>query len=109
MHIFPVYLSTPHEPNDAATPVFFTGGLGLHASAIGLWLSVFGIFGILLQLFIYSSHRIARVGTLGVFRDLSDYVPAGVSSRAVPALSRQTPAPGFSQVVRTCRGSYGGR
>lgn len=45
----------------------FTGGLGLHSASIGIWLSVFGIGGILLQLFIYPRMQ-ARIGTLGIFK-----------------------------------------
>ncbi|KAK3349477.1 major facilitator superfamily domain-containing protein [Lasiosphaeria hispida] len=68
MHIFPVFLSTPHSDADVhATLISFTGGLGLRTSTIGLWLSAFGICGILLQLFIYPRMQ-ARIGTLGVFK-----------------------------------------
>ncbi|KAK3331886.1 major facilitator superfamily domain-containing protein [Cercophora scortea] len=68
MHIFPVYLSTPPDATHAhATLLVFTGGLGLRSAAIGIWLSVFGICGILLQLFIYPRLQ-ARIGTLGVFK-----------------------------------------
>jgi len=67
MHIFPVYLSTPHVDNSHATLLAFAGGLGLRSSTIGLWLSVFGVGGILLQLFAYPRMQ-AAIGTLGVFR-----------------------------------------
>lgn len=67
MHIFPVYLSMPPSPNDTHTFLSFSGGLGLRSSAIGLWLAVFGIMGILLQLFIYPRMQ-ARIGTLGILR-----------------------------------------
>lgn len=65
MHILPVYLSTPHA--DPTSSSFFTGGLGLESKTIGLWLSVFGICGILLQLFLYPKMQ-ASLGTLGVFK-----------------------------------------
>ncbi|KAK0615744.1 major facilitator superfamily domain-containing protein [Bombardia bombarda] len=73
MHIFPVYLSTPPSSSGTtqhqahASLITFTGGLGLHSAAIGIWLGVFGICGILLQLFIYPRLQ-ARLGTLGVFQ-----------------------------------------
>ncbi|KAK3937419.1 major facilitator superfamily domain-containing protein [Diplogelasinospora grovesii] len=69
MHIFPVYLSTPHDETNNArhTLLAFTGGLGLRSVTIGIWLGVFGICGILLQLFIYPRMQ-ARLGTLGVFK-----------------------------------------
>ena len=67
MHILPVYFSTPPSPNSNATLFSFTGGLGLHTPSIGLWLSLFGIGGILLQTFIYPRLQ-AALGTLGVFR-----------------------------------------
>jgi MFS family permease len=66
MHIFPVYLSTPHVDNSHATLLAFAGGLGLKSSTIGLWLSAFGICGILLQMLVYPRLQ-ARLGTLGVF------------------------------------------
>lgn len=69
MHILPVYLSTPHD--DASSRPFaslsFTGGLGLNSRTIGLWLSFFGICGILLQLFVYPRMQ-ASLCTLGVFK-----------------------------------------
>ncbi|KAH6674780.1 major facilitator superfamily domain-containing protein [Halenospora varia] len=67
MHIFPIFLSTPSKPNETANLISFTGGLGLQTPSIGLWLSAFGICGILLQLFIYPRMQ-ARLGTLGCFR-----------------------------------------
>ncbi|KAF2431334.1 MFS general substrate transporter [Tothia fuscella] len=67
MHIYPVYLSTPPADNTKATLFNFNGGLGLRSPSIGLYLSLFGIAGILLQLFVYPRIQ-ARIGTLGVFR-----------------------------------------
>ncbi|KAK8116778.1 MFS general substrate transporter [Apiospora kogelbergensis] len=67
MHIFPVYLSSPPANNTEATIFAFTGGLGLRSASIGIWLSSFGVCGILLQLFIYPRIQ-ARIGTRGVFR-----------------------------------------
>ncbi|KAI1134668.1 MFS general substrate transporter [Hypoxylon sp. FL0543] len=67
MHIFPVYLSSPPADNSEATFFAFAGGLGLRSSTIGIWLSTFGVCGILLQLFIYPRLQ-ARIGTRGVFR-----------------------------------------
>ena len=67
MHTFPVFLSTPPNDNTKATILFFTGGLGLSSSSIGLWLAFFGVCGIFLQLFIYPRMQ-ARIGTLGCFR-----------------------------------------
>lgn len=67
MHIFPIYLSTPPAPNPHPTLFSFSGGLGLRPYAIGLWLAVFGVMGILLQMFIYPRLQ-ARIGTLGILR-----------------------------------------
>lgn len=67
MHIFPIYLSTPPSPNPHRALFSFSGGLGLQPSAIGLWLAVFGVMGILLQMFIYPRLQ-ARIGTLGILR-----------------------------------------
>lgn len=67
MHIFPVFLSAAPADNSEATFFAFTGGLGLRSATIGVWLSIFGVCGILLQLFIYPRMQ-ASIGTRGVFR-----------------------------------------
>ena len=87
MHIFPVYLSSPPSDNAEATLVKFTGGLGLRSTAIGLWLSVFSICGILLQLFIYPRLQ-ARLGTRGLFRIALIIFP--ITYAAAPFLSLST-------------------
>ncbi|KAK8112955.1 MFS general substrate transporter [Apiospora sp. TS-2023a] len=84
MHIFPVYLSSPPADNTEATIYAFTGGLGLRSASIGIWLSSFGVFGILLQLFIYPRIQ-ARIGTRGVFRIALVLFPATYA--AAPYLS----------------------
>ncbi|KAI1431039.1 major facilitator superfamily domain-containing protein [Xylaria sp. CBS 124048] len=84
MHIFPVYLSRPAADNTEASLFVFSGGLGLRSAAIGLWLAVFGIGGILLQLFIYPRLQ-NRIGTRGVFRIASFLFP--VTYMAAPYLS----------------------
>ncbi|KAI2617985.1 MFS general substrate transporter [Hypomontagnella submonticulosa] len=84
MHIFPVYLSSPPADNSEASFFAFAGGLGLRSSTIGLWLSVFGIGGILLQLFIYPRLQ-ARIGTRGVFRIALFLFP--ITYAAAPYLS----------------------
>ena len=67
MQVFPVFLSTPQSDNSGATPIFFDGGLGLPSSAIGLWLSAFGILGIMVQLLVYPRLQAYR-GTLWAYR-----------------------------------------
>ncbi|KAI1758813.1 MFS general substrate transporter [Hypoxylon sp. FL1150] len=84
MHIFPVYLSSPPADNSEASFFAFAGGLGLRSSTIGLWLSVFGIGGILLQLLVYPRLQ-ARIGTRGVFRIALALFP--VTYAAAPYLS----------------------
>ncbi|KAI2777772.1 MFS general substrate transporter [Daldinia loculata] len=84
MHIFPVYLSSPPADNSEATFFAFAGGLGLRSSTIGIWLSIFGVGGILLQLFIYPRLQ-ARIGTRGVFRIALFLFP--VTYAAAPYLS----------------------
>ncbi|KAI1111463.1 major facilitator superfamily domain-containing protein [Nemania sp. NC0429] len=84
MHIFPVYLSSPPADNTEATFFAFSGGLGLRSATIGIWLSVFGIGGILLQLFIYPRLQ-RRIGTRGVFRIALFLFP--VTYTAAPYLS----------------------
>ncbi|KAI0199742.1 MFS general substrate transporter [Astrocystis sublimbata] len=87
MHIFPVYLSSPPANNSEATFFTFSGGLGLRSATIGLWLSGFGIGGILLQLFIYPRLQ-SRIGTRGVFRIALFIFP--VTYLAAPYLSLLT-------------------
>ncbi|KAK6836453.1 MFS general substrate transporter [Apiospora arundinis] len=84
MHIFPVYLSSPPADNTEASIFAFTGGLGLRSASIGIWLSTFGVGGILLQLFIYPRLQ-ARIGTRGVFRIALFLFPATYA--AAPYLS----------------------
>ncbi|OAL45684.1 MFS general substrate transporter [Pyrenochaeta sp. DS3sAY3a] len=67
LHIFPVFLSMPVASDPRPSIIHFTGGLGLASPTIGIYLAIFGIAGILLQLFIYPRVH-ALVGTLGVFR-----------------------------------------
>jgi predicted MFS family arabinose efflux permease len=67
MQIFPVFLSTPYAEHPNPSAVIFNGGLGLPSPTIGLFLSAFGIFGILIQLLIYPSLQ-AWLGTLRSYR-----------------------------------------
>ncbi|KAE9364135.1 MFS general substrate transporter [Stipitochalara longipes BDJ] len=67
MQVFPVFLSTPYFKNTSPTALKFNGGLGLSSPTIGLFLSGFGIFGILIQLCIYPSLQ-AWLGTLRSYR-----------------------------------------
>lgn len=68
MQIFPVFLSTPPTPHPSAESIFlFNGGLGLASPTIGLFLSAFGIFGILIQLLVYP-HLQGALGTLRAYR-----------------------------------------
>ncbi|CAI6244452.1 unnamed protein product [Periconia digitata] len=67
LHIFPVFLSMPIQEDNHSTVLNSTGGLGFSPPTVGLSLAAFGIFGIVLQLFLYPRiHK--RLGTLGVFR-----------------------------------------
>jgi MFS family permease len=67
MQVFPVFLSTPRSNSAITSLIKFNGGLGLPSSTIGLFLSAFGIFGILIQLFIYPRLQ-AAFGTLWNYR-----------------------------------------
>lgn len=67
LHIFPVVLSMPTVANQKPSVFTFKGGLGLSSPTIGLYLALFGIAGIVLQLFLYPRiHQ--RIGTISVFR-----------------------------------------
>lgn len=64
MQLFPVLLSMPPSTNTDSDLIFhFSGGLGLRSPTIGTFLSVFQVYGILIQLFIFPSLQ-ARLGTL---------------------------------------------
>jgi MFS family permease len=74
LHVFPVLLSMPSSPHQQPHVFFFKGGLGLSSPAVGLYLAIVGITGIVLQLFIYP--RIQHsIGTLSVFRVASAIFP----------------------------------
>ncbi|KAF2021614.1 MFS general substrate transporter [Aaosphaeria arxii CBS 175.79] len=74
LHLFPVFLAMPSVTTILPTVFEFSGGLGLSSPTIGLFLATFGIFGIVLQLFIYP--RIQKhVGNLGIFRIASGIFP----------------------------------
>ncbi|KPM36451.1 hypothetical protein AK830_g10127 [Neonectria ditissima] len=67
-----VFLSTPvwdpaTSENKQKLPFMFTGGLGLHPRAVGLAMSILGVIGIILQLFLYP--RVSgRLGTVRSWR-----------------------------------------
>lgn len=67
MQVFPIFLSTPFSENSPLSAIKFNGGLGLASPTIGLFLSAFGIFGILIQLCIYPTLQ-AWLGTLRSYR-----------------------------------------
>ncbi|CAL3973201.1 hypothetical protein PZA11_005500 [Diplocarpon coronariae] len=67
MQVFPVFLSTPPSEAPSTSATKFIGGLGLPSPTIGLFLSAFGVFGILIQLCIYPSLQ-AWLGTLRSYR-----------------------------------------
>ncbi|PBP21277.1 major facilitator superfamily transporter [Diplocarpon rosae] len=67
MQVFPVFLSTPASKVPSTSAISFNGGLGLPPPTIGLFLSAFGVFGILIQLCIYPSLQ-AWLGTLRSYR-----------------------------------------
>ncbi|PSS09316.1 hypothetical protein M430DRAFT_53834 [Amorphotheca resinae ATCC 22711] len=67
MNLFPIFLSTPPSPDPPSSPISFTGGLGLPASQIGLYLSTSSIYGILIQMLIYPRIH-TRLRTLRTYR-----------------------------------------
>ncbi|KAH8712068.1 major facilitator superfamily domain-containing protein [Phaeosphaeriaceae sp. PMI808] len=67
LHIFPVLLCMPISTNPRPSIFSFNGGLGLTSPTVGLFLALFGIAGIILQLFIYPRLQ-QRIGTVNVFR-----------------------------------------
>jgi MFS family permease len=74
LHIIPVLLSMPVVRQQTPSAVHFHGGLGLDSPTIGVSLALFGIAGIILQLFIYPRMH-SRIGTLGIFRIASAMFP----------------------------------
>jgi hypothetical protein len=74
LHMFPLLLSMPISYHQHSSAIAFTGGLGLTSPAIGLYLALFGIAGITLQLLIYPRVQ-DRIGTLKVFQVSSAIFP----------------------------------
>ncbi|KAH8819087.1 major facilitator superfamily domain-containing protein [Xylogone sp. PMI_703] len=75
MQLFPVLLSMPSSSATDERSIFhFTGGLGLPSPTIGVFLSVFQVYGILIQLFIFPSLQ-ARFGTLWTHRIAIAFFP----------------------------------
>ncbi|KAI9683925.1 MAG: hypothetical protein M1829_004260 [Trizodia sp. TS-e1964] len=90
MQLFPHFLSSPLAPAPApASRLFFTGGLHLPSSTIGLLLSSFGVLGIFLQLLIYPRLQ-AAIGTLAAYRLALWMFPFAYI--AAPYLARMQPA-----------------
>jgi hypothetical protein len=67
MQVFPVFLATPPSDKAVTSLLIFNGGLGLSSPQIGLFLSCFSIYGILIQLCIYPFLE-AALGTLWTYR-----------------------------------------
>lgn len=74
LHIFPLLLSMPVVYNQKITVFLFKGGLGLASPTIGLYLALFGIAGIIIQLFLYPWLH-CSIGTVGMFRIASSLFP----------------------------------
>jgi hypothetical protein len=87
-----VFLSTPvYDPANPQPPGFkprlpfrFTGGLGLPPRSVGLAMSLLGVIGILMQLFLYPRLS-ARLGTLRSWRTFLFLFP--VTYLSMPFLS----------------------
>lgn len=68
-----MFLSTPvYDPSEAGAPkqhlpFVFTGGMGLPPARVGLAMSILGVIGITLQLFVYPTLS-ARLGTVRCLR-----------------------------------------
>ncbi|KAF3916873.1 hypothetical protein ABW20_dc0110243 [Dactylellina cionopaga] len=68
LQLFPIFLSTPrHDNSHPATPISFTGGLGLPAAQVGYCLGALGAIGIAMQIFIYPPLQ-SRLGTLWTYQ-----------------------------------------
>jgi MFS family permease len=85
LHVFPVLLSMPAVSGQKPNLTSFKGGLGLASPMVGLYLALFGIAGIILQLFIYPRLQ-HRIGTLGVFRVANAIFPLAYISAPYLAL-----------------------
>lgn len=67
-----VFLSTPvYDPasskHETRLPFHFTGGIGLQPKSVGLAMSILGVIGIIMQLFLYPNVS-ARLGTIKSWR-----------------------------------------
>jgi MFS family permease len=85
LHIFPILLSMPAVSGQTPHIIAFKGGLGLTSPMVGLYLALFGIAGIILQLFIYPRLQ-QRIGTLGAFRVANAIFPLAYLSAPYLAL-----------------------
>jgi MFS family permease len=85
LHIFPVLLSMPAVSGQTPHIIAYKGGLGLTSPMVGLYLALFGIAGIILQLFIYPRLQ-QRIGTLGAFRVANAIFPLAYLSAPYLAL-----------------------
>ncbi|EWC44781.1 hypothetical protein DRE_06419 [Drechslerella stenobrocha 248] len=68
IQLYPIFLSTPrHDNSHRATPLGFTGGLGLPAAQVGTAMAALGVVGVSMQLLIYPPVQ-HRLGTLRSYR-----------------------------------------
>ncbi|RPB09501.1 MFS general substrate transporter, partial [Morchella conica CCBAS932] len=67
LHLWAVFLSAPRSTTAPHLPIKFTGGLGLSPATIGLVLSLFGMFGIAVQVIAYPPIA-QHLGILTVYR-----------------------------------------
>ncbi|KAH0607438.1 uncharacterized protein H6S33_002472 [Morchella sextelata] len=67
LHLWAVFLSAPRSTTAPHLPIKFTGGLGLSPATIGLVLSLFGGFGITVQVIAYPPIA-QHLGILTVYR-----------------------------------------
>ena len=65
--LYYIFLSSPRSSGPVQLPFWFTGGLGLTSSSVGLAMAILGSIGILLQLLVYPAVS-AKLGTLRSYR-----------------------------------------
>ncbi|ODQ68260.1 MFS general substrate transporter, partial [Nadsonia fulvescens var. elongata DSM 6958] len=74
IQIFPLFLATPRAKTLPKNPIFFGGGLGLSSMLIGGMISIVGVIGILIQLFLFPVFS-ARLGNARIHRLACHFFP----------------------------------
>jgi len=95
MQLFPLFLSSPRAVSDNNhSLIFFSGGLALPPSAVGLSMSIIGVVGITLQLLFFARLQ-ARLGFLRCYQIFIVLFPVSyILAPYLAIIPSSTPPPG---------------